>query len=433
MPEEPPRLESSIPYRWTISQLDHLLEAMAGAARALRPGSLMLPSQSLMAIMLKLTQAPSSCGISVEQPRVPTSWRPCDMERLQSLCALFDLPPRSGTIDAVEFLLSIGLHHSPLGWPSLKVLQEVRAALESQCPDGCKYPDFYITEETLASLPIFPDANGAEADLSAKFPWQTTKKPAPFDRCSEQMRWLVEVFRHFKAPIRQKQAYELEISWYEHQMRIKDEDKVCTKLLDDAISGSSTPIAQATPSAGGDAPSLTHSPAGTSEDAAPLPPPGPPPRPTTPTGLPPEPESGGISVRQLLTYLCLGSSLEDGLTRLVAMVGPSGSTATTLVPMADLHAALLQLGARVTPPSLEGDGRPRHPSLNIFCKDLGVDASNRDAVMSVKDFMTNAQAKRLCTRLDFGRRHCRAQVEKLFPKNLEPGARVLQSQRVQPS
>merc|ERR1712070_434839 len=218
-------------------------------------------------------------------------------------------------------------------------------------------------------------------------------------------------------------------------MRIKDEDKVCTKLLDDNISGNSTPIPQVTPTAG-DAPSLTHSPAGTSEDAAPLPPPGPPPRPTTPKGLPVQPKTGAISVRQLLTYLSLGSSLEDGLTRAVALMGPSGATATTPVPLADLHAALLQFGARPTPPSLEGDGRPRHPSLAQFCKELGVDITNPEAAMSVKELIKSTQTgqgKRFSDRLGLTRRHCRVQVERLFPKNLDPGAKILPNQRVHPS
>merc|ERR1719456_1962190 len=217
------------------------------------------------------------------------------------------------------------------------------------------------------NLPLFSDTNGQEADLAVKFARETAKKPAAFDRSREQMRWLVEVFHNFTSPIRQQQAFELEIAWYDYQMRIKDEDKVCTKLLDDNVSGNSTPIPQVTPTAG-DAPSLTHSPAGTSEDAAPQPPPGPPPRPTTPKGLPAPPGKGAISVRQLLTYFCLGTTLEDGLTRTLAVMGPSGCNITTPIPMVDLHAMVLQFGARPTPPSFQGDGRPRLPSLDGFCK-----------------------------------------------------------------
>jgi len=344
---------------------------------------------------------------------------------------MFDQPPRSGTIDALEFLISIGLHHSPLGWPSLQTLQEVRAALENEVPPGSSWPDFYITKETLGRLPIFNDPKGLEAELAAKHKWNTTKQPAQFDRCGEQMRWLVEVFGNFLAPLRQQQAYELEVSWWDHQMRIKDEDKVCTKLLDDGVSGNSTPIAQvAQPIT--DTASLTHSPAGTSEDAAPLPPPGPPPRPTTPKGLPAPPKQGAVSVRQLFTYLCLGTSLEDGLSRAMAMLGPAGSNNTTPVPVVDFHAALLQFGARPTPPSLQGDGQPGLPSLDGFCKELGIDSSARDATLSVKGFLATPQAHRLIhdTRLGLAKKHSRAELEKLFPKTLQPGAKILHSQRV---
>merc|ERR1719454_2828155 len=194
-----------------------------------------MPSQALLAIMMRMTQAPSgeSPPMSIEQPRVPASWRPSDIERIQTLVAMFDLPPRTGAIDAVEFLLNIGLHHSPLGWPSLDILQDVRAALENEVPAGCNWPDFFVTEDVLAKLPLFADPNDAEADLASKFPPQTSKQAAPFDRSAEQLRWLRKVFRSFVAPIRQQQAYDLEINWWDHQMRLKDEDKVCTKLLDD--------------------------------------------------------------------------------------------------------------------------------------------------------------------------------------------------------
>jgi adenylate kinase family enzyme len=431
VPEEPPPLECCVPYRWTINQLDQLREAVVGAAQALRPDSLLLPSQSLMTILQKQTQADSQeMPSSIEPPRVPSNWRPCDVERLQSLTALFDHPPRTSTVDAIEFLLSIGLHHSPVGWPTIHTLQEVRVALENEVPAGATWPDFYIAPDTLASLPLFHDAKGLEADLSAKFPWQTSKKPAAFDRCREQMRWLVEVFRAFQAPLRQEQAYELEVACWDNQMRIKDEDKVCTKLLDDAVSGNSTPIAQVAQPVGVDAASLTHSPAGTSEDAAPQPPPGPPPRPTTPKGLPAVPGKGAVSVRQLLTYFSLGTSLEDGLSRALALLGPSGCSNTTPVPVVDLHAALLQFGARPTPPSFQGDGQPRFPSLDGFCKEIGIENGGRDATMTLKSFLSNAQALRLCTRLGLNKRHCRAEVEKLFPKSLSPGAKILQSQRI---
>jgi len=429
VPEEPPRLECSVPYRWTIDQLDQLLEAVAGSSRALGRNSLILPSQSLLSILLKLTQAPSvEMPNSVEQAPVPANWRPCDVERLQSLCAMFDQPPRSGAVDAVEFLLGVGLHHSPLGWPTIQTLQEVRSILENEVPAGSTWPDFYITEETLAGLPLFDDPKGLEAELSAKFPWETASKPSPFDRCSEQMRWLVQIFRHFQAPLRQQQAYELEVAWWDNQMRIKDEDKVCNKLLDDTMSGASTPVAMVVQPVGVDT-EYTQSPAGTSEDAAPQPPPGPPPRPRTPVHLPSPPAKGAVSVRQLLSYFCLGTSLEEGLTRALAVLGPSGCNNTTPMPVVELHGMLLQLGARPTPPTLQGDGQPLLPSLDGLCKEIGIDNGGREPMMTLKSFLANAQAQRMCTRLGLRARHCRAEVEKLFPKGLQAGAKILQSQK----
>merc|ERR1711959_683144 len=100
---------------------------------------------------------------------------------------MFDLPPRTGAIDAVEFLMNIGLHHSPLGWPSLKILQDVRAVLENEVPSGCTWPDFFITEDVLAKIPLFADPDNAEEELASKFPLKTSKQAAPFDRGNEQL------------------------------------------------------------------------------------------------------------------------------------------------------------------------------------------------------------------------------------------------------
>jgi len=432
VPEEPPLLESAVPYRWTIEQLDNLLEAVSGAARALRPGSLMLSAQSLLGLLLKLTQAPSAeSSSSVDQLLVPQNWRPCDVERLQSLCAILDQPPRTGTVDCVEFLLHMGLLHSPLGWPSLQTLLEIRRILESQVPQGASWPDFYVTEEILAGTPLFADSTGVEADLAEKFLWETASKPAKFDRCREQMRWVLEVFRAFPAPLRQTQGYELEVAWYDQQVRCKDEMKIVSKLLDDGMSGHSTPRTPQINLETTDV--IPDSPSGTSEgEVAPAPAKGPPPRPRTPRGLPSPPAKGGVSVRQLFTYLCLGSSLEDGLSRAVAVLGPSGSNLNTTLAVADLHALLLQLGARSTPPSFDGDGRPRHPSLAMFCEELGIESPLDtwvDTTMTAKDFLGSAQAQKIVARYGFAKRHCRAEVEKLFPKNLQAGAKILPNQR----
>lgn len=429
VPEDPPQLECCVPYRWTIQQLYQLLEAVAGSCQSLRAGSLLLRSQAVMAILQKMTKAPAEAG-KEEAALVPPQWRPSDIERLQSLIAMFDHPPRTGTVDAIEFLLSIGLLHSPLGWPSVQTLQESRALLESKSPPGAQWPDFYITEETMASLPLFDDPDGKEAELAGKFLWDTSKKPAAFDRRGGQTKWLVEVFRSFQAPLRQQQSYELEKAWWNHQGRIKDEDKVCTKLLDDGVSGASTPIAQVTTPVGADGGVLTPSMTGLSEADAPQPPPGPPPRPRTPRDLPEPPSKTAVSVRQLFSYLAVGTSLEDGLSRAVAALGPPGATNTTALPLADFHAILFQSGARPSVPSLAGDGQPQFPSMDNFCKELGIESSVQDATLSVKSFLANAQAKRIYTRLGLARRHSRVEVEKLFPKNLTPGAKIQSNQRV---
>jgi hypothetical protein len=311
----------------------------------------------------------------------------------------------------------------------LETLLEVRSVLESQIPQGCSWPDFYITEDVLDGLPFFAD-QAKEADLAGKYAWETSKKPGAFDRCGEQTRWLRNVFGQFAVPLFQQQAYELERAWWDYQVRRKDEDKVCTKLLDDGVSGHSTPISpQATPVVDGGV--IPDSIAGTSEDAAPLPPPFPPPRPATPRGLPTKSTPGAVSVRQLLSYMCVGSSLEDGLTRAAAVLGPSSCSAETAVPAAIFHALLFQLGARPAPPSIDGDGRPWQLSVDMLCKEMDLDNSGGEASISVKDFVASPQLGRLNSRFAFGRKHSRGEVEKLFPKNLTAGAKVLANQRVQ--
>merc|ERR1711972_345775 len=67
IPEEPPPLECAAPYRWTIDQLNLLLQAVVVASRGLRPGSLVLPAPSPLAVLQKLTQAPGTEHPTVEQ------------------------------------------------------------------------------------------------------------------------------------------------------------------------------------------------------------------------------------------------------------------------------------------------------------------------------------------------------------------------------
>jgi len=417
-PAVPPTLEAAAPFRWTIDQLDNLLEVVSGAARALSPSARTLPAQSLLSVLCRLTQAQASAEASVKElSQVPPSWQNCDVDRLQTLCNLFDHPPCTGHIDCVEFLLHIGLLHSPLGWPSIDTLLEVRSYLEPQAPPGVKWPDFWVTEESLVALPLFADYSGSEASFAEKFRPGTASAPAAFDRSREQLRWIGRVLQRFRAPLRQRQAWDLEISWHDYQMRGFDDAERAMEMLDDTKSTASnsprqpvdtmapllvsTPTAPDTPAGDGN-----RDPMAGNAGIRPRPP-----KPAEPTRLP-EPPSSAVSVRQVLTYLCQLAGVDDGLSKAVSLLGPVGS-AGSAVPVAELHAAMLQLGARPTPPSKEGDGRPRLPSLEQLCEEADLD---RNSSVSVADLASNPRAMRLLARLGVGRRHCRAEVEKLFPK-----------------
>merc|ERR1712060_344130 len=137
------------------------------------------------------------------------------------------------------------------------------------------------------------------------------------------------------------------------------------------------------------------------------------PRPVAPAGLP-EPAVGAISVRQFLTYLCQGESTEDGLARALTVLGTKPKLGTA-VPAVDLHAMVLQLGARPTPPSLEGDGRPPYSSLEQFCEELEIRGPT--VVLSAAKLAASSHAQR------FGHQHCRREVGKLFPNNLKKTAK----------
>jgi len=157
-----------------------LLEAVAGAARAFDPDGRMLPCQSLISVLARMTQAPINDAAGLKEvPFVPECWQPCDIEKLQNLCGLFDHAPRTGTVDCVEFLVHIGLMHSPLGWPSLDTLKEVRRYLESKKPGNMSWPDFSINEETFTQIPIFADPSGLEDKLAAEFRPDAADPPPP--------------------------------------------------------------------------------------------------------------------------------------------------------------------------------------------------------------------------------------------------------------
>jgi len=279
---------------------------------------------------------------------------------------------------------------------------------------------FWVTPEQFAQLPLFDDSNGAEAAFAEKYRPSTTSPPAPFDRCKEQLIWVGRVLSRFAAPLTQWQAWELEASWHDYQVRSTEEAERCAEMLDDGKTSSSnsprpptdamTPLL--TPPPQPDTPALGSINGDPSLDAGvvqPLPP-----RPLAPTGLPKPPVGGAINVRQFLTYLCQGSSPEDGITRALAVLC---SDAGKKVSLADFHAVLLQLGARSTPPSLEGDGRPSHPSLKQLSEEL--ELSLGGSVNGV-ELAKSQQVQKVLARTGLGRRHCRAEVEKLFVKIPRP-------------
>ncbi|CAE8588683.1 unnamed protein product [Polarella glacialis] len=162
----PPPVEGISPFRWTIDQLDGLLEVMGNAAAALSPSRRMLPTHVALSILQQLTSATESDRKPV---KVPAVWRSCGINKLRSLVSLFEHPPSTGSVDIVEFLLHIGLLHSPLGWPSINALLEVRKALEAQAPRGCAWPDFYVTADQLAQTTLFADPTGLEESFAKKF------------------------------------------------------------------------------------------------------------------------------------------------------------------------------------------------------------------------------------------------------------------------
>jgi hypothetical protein len=69
----------------------------------------------------------------------------------------------------------------------------------------------------------------------------------------------------------------------------------------------------------------------------------------------------------------------------------------------------------------------------MFYEELGIerplDTVWVEPTLSAKDFLGSAQANKMVGRYGFAKRHCRAEVEKLFPKNLQAGAKILPNQR----
>lgn len=405
----PPQAEAEIPYRFSIGQLDEILEMTACLANGSGTDSRVLPVPSLMSMLTRLTQAEV-------QGAVPKCWRFCDVERLQRLCGLFDHPPGVGSVDCVEFLVHIGLMHSPLGWPSLETLEEVRAHIERQAPPppGARWPDYWVPDSAILSSPLFADT-GAEAALAAKFGAKLAVAPGRYDRSQAQLAWVCRVLQAFPAPLRQEQSWQLEAAWYDFdEARFEEERARSAELLDDVKSTPSVAPPTDSMGAGPDAPPAAESVA--SEPATPRPP-----RPEAPQ-TPSKPAAFYVSIRQLMSYLCQGATPEEGFARTLAVLGPPGDghDQPGSVPMPELHAALLQFGARPMPLPFD-DGSPRLPSLGQMCEELGQEP---DAGFSVAEFLALPEAPGLLERVGFHRRHSRVEVERLFPKGLKPGTRL---------
>eukprot|EP00930_Biecheleria_cincta_P030071 TRINITY_DN20871_c0_g1_i1.p1 TRINITY_DN20871_c0_g1~~TRINITY_DN20871_c0_g1_i1.p1 ORF type:complete len:1954 (-),score=553.23 TRINITY_DN20871_c0_g1_i1:93-5921(-) len=421
-PVVPPPVEGISPFRWTIAQLHHLLEVVSNAAFAVSPQTRMLPAITMLSIMQQLT-TPGE-GTERKPLNVPANWRNCPRDRLQTLVHSFEQPHWSGSVDVVEFLLHIGLLHSPLGWPSTNTLLEVRKVLEPQAPKGSAWPDFYVTQEQLLETPIFADPRKDEESFSKKFKPVTQDEPGLFDRARSQLEWVGKVLGRFAAPSSPEQAWELEAAWYDYKVRKAEHSDRLVELLDDVrTTPSDTPRqpAEMMPALlGGPEPDpdsaneedLHSDLGGMSVESGGRPER---PRPEAPE-LPERPSRDAVSVRQLLTYLCQGTTAEDGLARATAVLAPEmpGPSGAGSVPAAAAHAAMLQLGARPTPSSNGGDARPAYPALQKFCEEL--DYKHNGSVRTT-EMVGKAEAQEMLKSLGLGKRHRRVEVDKLFPKS----------------
>ena len=117
------------PFRWTMEQLEALLEVVNNAAAAISPTCRMLPTYTMLGILHQLTSADGSDKRTV---KAPANWRNCGRGKLKQLTAALETAHSGSSIDIVDFLLHMCLLHSPLGWPSLSTLMELRKVLEAQ-------------------------------------------------------------------------------------------------------------------------------------------------------------------------------------------------------------------------------------------------------------------------------------------------------------
>lgn len=283
-------------------------------------------------------------------------------------------------------------------------------------PAGAQWPDFFIEVDTLAGLPRLQDQADEDA-LAAQYPPQTAIQPGKFDRRSEELRWMGHVLREFRAPHWQLQSYDLQSAWYEYLVRSRDEVQRAA-----LAEGAMEPTAQATDASPGQvepSPRPDSEPPGSAQgsvendeeggmSADEIPPLEPP---VMPQNLPEPGTHTSISVRQLLGYLCLGSSTQDGLARLITALCSRGPDSSEEIPADHLYAAIMQLGVKPTPPNSH-DGKPWHLSYADFCNAYGF--GDEMPGMSAEKFIAHGRTQKLLSRLD--RRLERTKLENIFPK-----------------
>lgn len=415
-PVRPP-VEAVAPFRWSMDQLDCLLDSVSSACRVFGPSKLLLPVRNFTNLLRQITQTPNERDKFKIRHLVPEHWFNASALQLRKLVLMFEYPANSGLVDCAELLVNIGLLHSPSGWPSLEVLMETRHYLEKHLQQGTKWPDFCINSQVLCGAPLFKDEM-AEASFTQRFRPMTAEKPASFNRPLAQLQWIGCVLNRFRAPAMQWQAWEIEASWYDFQVRRADHAARTKELLDDIVASEASPrVEEAMTSLLGPSDEQDRPQAFGSEWSETTK--------TRPTHArprePPEQwnlNSGdAISVRQLMTYLCQGKTPEEGLQRALAVLGPSHSQGNPPLPAKVIHAVALQLGARPLSPAHLGDNRPVCLSLEQFCEALKLRTTD---LVPQPDLAMPALRQRLLAIDGMERRHTRAEVDKLFPKTIKP-------------
>lgn len=315
----------------------------------------------------------------------------------------------------------------------------VRTELEPQAPRGSTWPDFWISPSQLEELPLFVDPFDAEANFAEDHVRSTGRPPADFDRSKEQLKWFGRVLQAFPAPVRQLQAWQLEAAWHDYNGRCHEDEDRLEEMLDDmkptgesdeeaSQADAMAPLLPPAETLLVPQPSSAVTAGANVSDASrqPLPP-----RPERPDNIPEPPFPGAISVRQMLTYLCLGDCVADGLGRALRVLGPIAKE-NAAISAVDLHAVFLQLGARPLAPVPDGDGRPLDLSLDQLRQKLGLESRGalsasssatgtaaqprvRAPQLRAADLPNSERVQRVLASSGLSARHCRVDLATLFP------------------